>query len=96
VQPVDQRALHELDLYAENESGLYPQKQAIIANLQKKKAKGVYDPEKAAKLWAYWVDRAAKQYKEEFKGSDFQWTFGRSTKNALAAELAKRYEDGEG
>ena len=93
VKPVDQTALRELDLYAENEGSLYNQKKSIIANLQKKKAKGKYDATKAPKLWAYWVDAAARQYQKEFgSGSPI---FDRATKNALAEELAKRYENGE-
>lgn len=71
-QPVDETALRELDLYAENTGEIYPQKQAIIANLMKKKAKGKYDP--------------ARRYQKDFN---------RATKDALAAQLAKRYENGE-
>ena len=41
----------ELKLYAENESALYPQKQAIEKNLAIKAFKGVFDVKKAAKLW---------------------------------------------
>ncbi len=99
TQPVDQQSLDELDLFAENTSELYPQKQAIIANLMKKKAKGVWDPEKAAKLWGYWVDAGAKRYAKEFGPGGTErnrFVFSRATKDALAAELAKRYENGEG
>jgi transposase len=93
VKPVDQIALRELDLFAENTGEIYKQKQAIIANLQKKRAKGKYDPAKAPKLWAYWVDEAARRYQKDFgSGSPI---FDRATKNALAEELAKRYEHGE-
>jgi len=93
VQPVDDVAKRELELYIENTSELYPQKQAIIANLQKKRAKGKYDPEKAPKLWEYWVDEGARRYQREF-GSDSP-IFNRATKRALAEELAKQYEHGE-
>jgi hypothetical protein len=90
---VDDHAMHELDLYAENESALYNQKKAILANLSKKVAKGVYDPAKAAKLWGYWVTAAAKRYQQEF-GSDAP-IFNKATRDALAKELATRYPTGE-
>jgi hypothetical protein len=94
VRVVDEIAKRELDLYIENTSELYRQKQAIIANLQKKRAKGQYDPEKAPKLWKSWVDEGARRYQKEFgSGSPI---FDRATKDALAEELATRYEHGEG
>ena len=63
AKPVDDTALRELDLYAENTSELYPRKKAILANLAKKAKKGTYDASKAPKLWRYWVDDAAKRYR---------------------------------
>ena len=88
---VDEHAMHELDLYAENEYSLYAQKKAIFANLQKKASKGVYDADKAAKLWGYWVKAAADKYKKEFGGP----SFNKATRDALAKELAVRYPRGE-
>jgi hypothetical protein len=88
----DETAKRELDLFIENTGELYPMKQAIIANLQKKRAKGKYDASKAPKAWQYWVDRGAKQYEKEFGGSK---AFDKATRTALAEELAKRYERGE-
>jgi hypothetical protein len=68
-------------------------KQAIIKSLQRKRAKGKYDPAKAPKAWQHWVDRGAKQYEKEF-GSDSP-IFDKATRTHLAEELAKRYERGE-
>jgi hypothetical protein len=93
--PVDKTAADELDLYLENESDLYPKKQAIIANLQKKKKKGKYDAKKAPKLWLYLVNDAAKKYEKEF-GSGGSKIFNKPTREAVAEELAGRYENGEG
>lgn len=91
---MDETALRELDLYAENESALYPQKQAIFKNLQKKASKGVYDPIKTAKLWMYWVTAAAQRYTKEF-GSGSSHIFNKATREALAKELEARYPRGE-
>ena len=88
---VDEHAVTELDLYAENEYSLYNQKKLIFANLQKKATKGVYDPVKAAKLWGYWVAAAAKKYSHEFPGV----VFNKATRDALAMELARRYPNGQ-
>jgi hypothetical protein len=93
VAPVDQGALQELDLYAENTGELYSQKKAILENIRRKRARGVYDPQKAPKLWLYWVDAAAKRYQREF-GSDSP-IFNKPTRVALAEELARKYASGE-
>lgn len=90
---VDEHAQNELDLYAENTWELYNQKKSILANLQRKAKKGVYDHTKAAKLWMYWVDAASKRYRKEFGGGP--GTFNKSTREALARELADRYPNGE-
>jgi RadC-like JAB domain len=88
---VDEDALENLDLYIENESPLYPQKKAIIANLSKKINAGTYDPEKAPKFWSYWVDEGAKRYAKEFGGGEWYEIFSKPTRDALALRLAQRY-----
>ena len=90
---VDDTALRELDLYAENTSELYNQKKSILANIQRRIAKGTYDHSLAPKLWGYWVTAAAKRYQKEFgSGSPI---FSKATKDALAQDLANRYRTGE-
>jgi len=84
---VDQDALTELDLYLENTSELYAQKQAILRNLQKKIDKGQYDHALAPKLWLYWVDEGAKRYAKEF-GGKWNEIFNKATREALAAQIA--------
>ena len=62
--------VQELYLYALNDYQLYQQqREAIEANLQRKFDKGIYDREKAAKLWLYFADNAAKKYHKEFCGN---------------------------
>ena len=91
--PVDEHAKTELDLYAENTSELYNQKKSILANLARKSKKGVYDPTKAAKLWGYWVESASKRYRKEFGGGPDM--FNKPTREALSAELERRYPHGQ-
>ena len=91
---VDEQAMTELDLYAENTSELYNQKKSILANVKRRVDKGTYDPALAPKLWLYWVDAAAKRYTKEF-GTPGSPIFNKATREALARELAKRYATGE-
>lgn len=88
---VDEHGVEDLDLYAENESALYPQKQAIIADLRKKLAAGKYDHSLAPKLWMYWVDAAAKRYREKDHGP----TYNKATRMAVAQQLADHYRPDE-
>ena len=68
---VDDHAVRELVLYAENDGDLYQRSAApIMKNLSKKWAKGVYDHEKAIKLWKYHADRSAKKYGMDFGNND--------------------------
>lgn len=90
----------ELELYADNESSLYPQKQAIQKNLVLKKVKGTYESSKAAKLWMYWVEAAAKRYaKENFVAGAWHTMFPKSTREQVAracvVEFESDYKNGE-
>jgi hypothetical protein len=59
----------ELVLHADNDSHLHRSShEPIMKNLAKKHAKGVYDSEKAKKLWGYHADRAAASYHKEYSG----------------------------
>ena len=86
---VDEVAVRELVLYAENDADLYRQSASpIIANLQRKVKKGTYDAELAIKLWRYHADRAAKKYIQEFDGE-----FSPATRNAAAKEFRDGYDE---
>jgi hypothetical protein len=98
---VDEHAADELDLYIENESDMYRQKQAILKNLALKAKKGIYDKKKAAKLWGYWVQAGARKYlKEYLKGIDSpdetidSLGFNKATRDRVAEELVNRYPEG--
>lgn len=79
---------HELMLFADNTSELYPQFKSIITNLSRKMVKGTYDPNRAPKLWRYWTDAAAIQYKKEFG-----YQFTPAVRQELALALALRERD---
>lgn len=60
----------ELYFYSINDGDLYrQQREPIEKNLQRKWDKGTYDPDKAAKLWFYFANTAAKKYHAEFCGN---------------------------
>ena len=60
----------ELYLFALNDGDLYrQQREHVEALLQKRYDKGDYDSEKAAKLWLYFADNAAKKYHKQFCGN---------------------------
>lgn len=64
----------ELVLHADNDSHLYRSShEPIMKNLAKKHAKGVYDSEKAKKLWGYHADRAAQSYAKEHGDKHTPW-----------------------
>ena len=93
LQEVDQIAADELKLYIDNDGELYRrQTQPIIKNLMKKRAKGVFDIKKAAKLFMYLVDAGAKKYNKDFgtPGPGFG-AFDKATRMAVAKEMAEEF-----
>lgn len=92
--------VHELYLYCENDEPLYrQQRQPIEKNLTKKLEKGIYDHEKAKKLWGYFATNCAKKYAKDV-GSDFltdrtgvPWNkmFSMADRRALATKFADHF-----
>lgn len=71
---LESEAARELVLHADNDEQLYRSShQPIIKNLQRKKAKGIYDHEKATKLWGYHADRAAQSYHKAHGSANQKW-----------------------
>jgi hypothetical protein len=65
---------HELVMHADNHAQLHHgSHMPIINNLKKKMKKGVYDSEKAKKLWGYHADRAAQSYHKEYGDKHVPW-----------------------
>jgi len=90
---VDEIAGRELELFAQNEGTLYNQKKSIIKNLQLKMARGQYDPAKAARLWEYWLENAAKLYARQTGGASWSEMFSASTRR-WAAKRIEAHERG--
>lgn len=86
----------ELALYIENNGDLYRRQTIpIIKNLQRKIAKGTYDPAKALILWKHLADSGAQMYAKEFGGPGDKWSamFSVADRKTAAAELADYYEE---
>lgn len=88
-EEADDDAVRELVLYIENDGTLYDRQMAPIQkNLSKKFKKGIYDHEKAKKLWYYLTTSGAKQYGEEHGTKNGLAMFSPDTRRAAAAEMA--------
>lgn len=92
--PADADAARELELYIVNDGELYRQQhEPIIRNLQKKRAKGTYDRDKAVTLFMYLVENGAKKYLREFgTGGRIDRVFNRNTRLLVARELRDTFE----
>lgn len=98
--PEDAVAARELLLWIEanSEPGFNSQRKAIEDNLYKKFKKGVYDPDKAVKLWMYLVDRAASVYEGVPRGGrpHIPSWLNKATRKRTATQLARQYEHATG
>ena len=84
-------AIREIVLYTTNDGTLYRQQaKSIIANLAKKKAKGVYNRALAVKGFVYLAESGIKKYKHEF---DMVATFSASDKRSIAIHMLSHYQD---
>lgn len=88
----DAEAQRELKLFMDNDADLYRQRVTPInKNLVNKMAKGVYQPEKAAKLWSYAVEEGAKKYKQANGGN-----FTVQDRRAVAKSLERNFRSEAG
>lgn len=95
-EPADQIAARELKIYIDNDGDLYRQQTtSILKNLITKKARGVYDREKAVKLFMYLTESGAKKYAREFGSRDAVWheMFTKPTREAAAREMVEEFEE---
>ena len=96
IEAEDSDAVNELDLFIMNDEELYRQQfMPKILNLRKKMKKGIYDDEKAIKLWMYLVDDAARQYVQEFgtPDQDVKDMFPKETRLQVAQVIADREKE---
>lgn len=92
---VDEHAVRELVLYAENDGTLYRQKTVPIRkNLARKILRGTYSSAQAVKAWRHLADAAAKQYTREFDtpGTPGYGIFTVADRNAAAVEFRDDFE----
>jgi hypothetical protein len=82
----------ELRLWIDNEETLYPQRRDILRNLLRKVDKGVYDHDKAPKLWRYLVDRGAREYCQSLGGT-LRSSFPKVVRDAVAQDYADEFID---
>lgn len=83
----------ELVNYIINDGDLYRQRTTpIIDNLKRKIKKGIYDPEKAVKLFMYLADDGAKKYSDEF-GMTWHNAFPTNIREKVARELLEYYQE---
>lgn len=93
--PADPTAVHELELYIDNDSQLYhSQFIPIVKNLMLKRRKGVYNRELAVKLFMYLMDSGAKKYVAEFgtRGQKIDSMFNRNTRMQAARAFRDSFE----
>lgn len=80
---------NELFLYATNDGNLYRGMiSAVLNNLEKKIAKGVYDKEKAVDAWYNVATEASNKYNK-----DFGYRFSVADRFTAAVDMAEYYEE---
>jgi hypothetical protein len=81
----------KLVMHADNDEALHRQSHVpIVANLAKKAKKGVYDPEKARKLWGYHAERAAQSlHKKDKMSGTWHQHFSTAARKEAAAHFEK-------
>ena len=90
---IDSDAVNELDTYIMNSEELYRRRfMPIISNIKRKLAKGIYDHDKAQKLWMYLIDDAAKEYVKEYgsQQDDVKDMFPKETRMQVAKIISDR------
>jgi hypothetical protein len=86
---------HELKLFMDNDERIYSQQGLpIIKNLTRKKAAGIYNHEKAKKLYKYYADNGARRYGETHLGSASEGlrVFSPEVRRRVASEYADQFE----
>src|SRR6056300_1263376 len=93
---IDSDAVNELDTFIMNNQDLYRRRfMPIISNIKRKLAKGIYDHDKAQKLWMYLIDDAAKEYVKEYgsQQDNVKDMFPLETRLHLASVILQRELD---
>ncbi len=102
----DKIAAHELVLWVDNDADLYRQQyEPIIRNLMTKRARGMYDHDKAVKLFGYLTENGARRYDTgesgrfvtdergyHYKQNPISPAFNAATRKLAAEELTDAFE----
>ena len=95
-EDINSEETRELYVFIMNNEDLYRRRfMPIILNLQRKMKRGMYDHEKAVKLWMYLVDDAAKEYVKEYgsQTDDVKDMFPKETRLKVAQQLADQEKE---
>ncbi len=85
---MDTILMDDMKLFIENDGDLYRQQfQPIRKNLMAKLAKGVYDHDKAAKLFVYLIESGDKKYSKEGGGHHKGYMLTVPERKALSKEF---------
>lgn len=78
----------ELFMCAVNNGDVYPQVQAVIANLKKKYKKGIYDADKAVDAWYNVATQESRIYNR-----DYGYSFTVTERFTCAVDMEEYYRD---
>lgn len=94
-ETIDEAAVRELELWVDNDLESCKLKKAVYGVLDRKRARGVYDSEKAVKAFYNVAEYAAKSYAKTFNDSATAWfiTFPTATRQEVAKILLAEYEE---
>ena len=96
TEVIDSDATNELDTFIMNNEDLYRRRfMPIISNIKRKLKRGIYDHDKAQKLWMYLINDAAKEYVKEYGSTqdDVKDMFPKETRLHLASVMSQRELD---
>jgi hypothetical protein len=91
--PADEKAAHELFLFATNDGDLYRRQiQPIIKNLAKKYYNGAFNKTRAVDAFVYAAESAAKDYTKQYGSGRGYGIFNPATRRAAAAAMLNAYQ----
>lgn len=95
LETIDEVAVKELELWVDNNPESCKLKEAVYGVLNRKRARGIYDSEKAVKAFYNVAEYAAKSYAKTFNDSTTAWfvTFTTTTRREVAKILLAEYEE---
>ncbi|MDP3986716.1 MAG: DUF5661 family protein [Nanoarchaeota archaeon] len=95
AQGGDPDAANELMMFIENDADLLQRSYVpMVKNLATKKARGVYDPDMAIKLFMYLADTGAQKYQKEMGDTSLPWhkAFPKSVRLDVAKQLRDKFQ----